>query len=454
MPPRWLAAIRNHPLLLPAEVRARNGGNELLSMLVEYERGERLPPAELASRQRMRFRALARHATTESPHFAQRLKRADLTPDELAEPGGLEALPPLSRRGLVDAGEGLFCRAVPPGHEPLHTTTTSGSTGEPITVRRTAVTQAHWLACTLRDQLWHRSDPGGRLAVLRANIDREQRLPDHGAPSSLVFRTGPAEVFPPTRPIGEAVRWLLEFSPHQLLVLPSSLQEILAELDRSQSRLLELRSVRTLSETVSPRLRQETLRMLELEIEDSYSSQEGGIMATQCPEAGTYHISEHVRLEVVDAGGRACAPGQVGRLLLTDLMNFATPIVRYEIGDYAEVAGPCACGRSLPGLRRILGRERNLVLRPDGSRHWPLVGFHRWGDVFPVRQFQFVQRDRHTIEARMSAAGRPTREQESRLAAIIQEQLGHPFAIHFQWQEEPLPRGAGGKFEEFQCRAV
>jgi phenylacetate-CoA ligase len=71
-----------------------------------------------------------------------------------------------------------------------------------------------------------------------------------------------------------------------------------------------------------------------------------------------------------------------------------------------------------------------------------------------VRQFQFIQLDRHTIEARMSAGARPDREQESRLRTIIQEELRHPFRIQFHWQAEPLPRGPGGKFEEFQCRAA
>lgn len=176
-------------------------------------------------------------------------------------------------------------------------------------------------------------------------------------------------------------------------------------------------------------------------------------MAFQCPEPGTYHVAEHIVLEVVDPEGRPCTPGQTGRILVTDLLNFATPLVRYEIGDYAEVGEPCPCGRNLAPIRRFLGRERNLVLLPDGNRHWPLVGFHRWGEVFPVRQFQFIQTDRHSITAKMSADSRPSAEQEERLTAIIQEALGHPFVVRYEWQQEPLPRGPGGKFEEFQCQA-
>jgi phenylacetate-CoA ligase len=103
-------------------------------------------------------------------------------------------------------------------------------------------------------------------------------------------------------------------------------------------------------------------------------------------------------------------------------------------------------------VRHFLGRERNLVLLPDGSRHWPMAGCFKWKDILPIRQFQFVQEDRQTITVRMSAPGRPTLEHEARLTPIIQEALGYAFDIRYEWIDGPLPRGAGGKFEEFICR--
>lgn len=450
----WLIAARNHPRLLPADARVRNGGHRVLSLLAEYADGERRSAGELASRQQSRLRELAHHAHAHSPHFAARLRAARLTPDDLAEPGGLGALPPLTRRALVEAGDSLFCSSIPPEHGQVTTTTTSGSTGEPVSVRRTALCHLHWMACSLREHLWWKSDFAARFAVVRANLTAGVSRPDWGPPASLLFHTGPAEARPAMCPVDELVSWLTGFSPQHLLSLPGSLAAVIATLERTGQRLPELTTVRTVSETVSPALREQVRRMFGARIQDSYSSQEGGIMAAQCPEAGTYHVSEHILLEIVDAEGRPCAPGQTGRILVTDLINFATPLIRYEIGDYAEVGEPCPCGRSLAPIRRFLGRERNLVLLPDGTRHWPLVGFHRWDEVFPVRQFQFIQTDRESITAKMSADSRPTREQEDRLTAIIQAALGHRFDIRFAWQTEPLPRGPGGKFEEFQCRAT
>jgi phenylacetate-CoA ligase len=211
-----------------------------------------------------------------------------------------------------------------------------------------------------------------------------------------------------------------------------------------------LRSVRTISETVSDGLREEVWRVLGLNVQDSYTSMEGGIIAAQCPEANTYHVSEQLILEVVDQAGRPCVPGQTGRILLTHLGNYATPLVRYEIGDYAEAGAPCVCGRTMKPLVRVVGRERNLVMLPDGTRHWPKFGFQRWATVFPVRQFQFVQRDRQNITARLYAHGRPSAAQEAKLVELMQEGLGYPFSIQFEWHSEPLARQPGGKFEEFR----
>jgi len=449
----WYDSLVRHPLFLPVAEREAMGGAPILAVLEQYRITERLDPADLDLQQRTLLSSLAGHAAKQSAHFARRLKAAGLTPATLAEPGGLSRLAPLTRRGLVEAKESLFCRTTPSNHGLVSPTSTSGSTGEPVTVRRTEMCHLHWSAHSLREHLWHERDFSARLAVIRANITALSEHPNWGPPCDRVLRTGPGLVIPPSRPVEEILGRLAEFRPGYLLVLPGVLAGLLGLLERTGRRLDGLRGIRTLSETVSPRLRDDARRLLGLGIDDVYSSQEGGVIATQCPEEGRYHVAETIMLEVVDADGNRCAPGEVGRIFITDLINFATPIIRYEIGDYAEVGAACRCGRGLPVIQRFLGRERHLVLLPDGTRHWPVVGFLRWSQDFKIRQFQFVQLDRHTIEANLWADVRPTAAQEVRLTEMIREQLGYPFEIRYGWHEGPLPSGPGGKFEEFVCRA-
>jgi phenylacetate-CoA ligase len=448
----WFDGIASHPLLLPQNLRMNNGSAAVVALLHKRQVSERWPSTELARRQRTMLLAVGRHAATFSRHFVARMKAAGLIPSALIKEGTLSRLPPLTRQELVRAGESLFCTYCPSSHGAISTTSTSGSTGEPVTIRRAERCHLEWLACTLREHLWHQRDFAGRLAVIRANIFEPVEAPDWGPPCNLLFRTGPGSAMPPSCSVQELCQWLLRFDPDHLLVLPNMLAALLTEFTQTGQRPGRLKSIRTLSETVHPELREAASRVLGLPIHDSYTSEECGVMATQCP-VGAYHVSETILLEVLDEVGQPCGVGEIGRVVITDLVNFATPLIRYEIGDYAEVGAPCACGRGLPVIRRFLGRERNLVLLPDGTRHWPLVGFHHWSEAHPVRQFQFVQLDRQTILARMAASGRPDSAQEARLTAIIQKALQHPFEIRYEWHETPLPRGPGGKFEEFICRA-
>ena len=94
-----------------------------------------------------------------------------------------------------------------------------------------------------------------------------------------------------------------------------------------------------------------------------YSSAEVGLMAAECPDhaldrdGGHYLVAEeNLILEVLHPEGSACAPGEVGHVVVTDLHNYATPIIRSDIGDLAEPGPPCPSGRGLMTLKRIVGR--------------------------------------------------------------------------------------------------
>src|SRR5690606_37329786 len=93
-----------------------------------------------------------------------------------------------------------------------------------------------------------------------------------------------------------------------------------------------------------------------------------GVVASRC-EAGRFHVNiEHCHVEIVDDDGVPCGPGERGRVVVTALTNLAMPLLRYDTSDVASVpTGPCACGRTLPGFERLLGRHRDLRDTPPGT---------------------------------------------------------------------------------------
>src|SRR3546814_3537656 len=136
----------------------------------------------------------------------------------------------------------------------------------------------------------------------------------------------------------------------------------------------------------------------------------------QCPDHEVYHVqSENVLLEVVDDDGRPCGPGETGRVLITSLHNFATPLIRYELGDYAEVGSPCACGRGLPVIKQVLGRKRNRLILSDGRSEFPYLGDHEEFRAITtkVREFQYIQRSVDVIEKLMVVSEPLTASEET-----------------------------------------
>jgi phenylacetate-CoA ligase len=430
-----------------------SGAQQILARVTEtLDKSQWESPEKIAALQRRQLAQLGQHCENHSAHFRDCLHKAGLKPIDLGEPGGLENMPFLSRRAL-QAGSGIFCTAVPENHMPLSETRTSGSTGEPVVVKRTAINSIDWLAATMREHVWHKRDFAGRFCAIRANVMKITRLENWGPPASLLRQTGPALGIPITTAIDEQIRLLLQFQPQILLVYPNILSALLQRAEEDNIRFPGLKQILSVGETLSPNLRKRAAAY-GVEIADTYSSQEAGTIALQCPQSGLYHVmAENLIVEILGADGKQAAEGTIGRVVITDLHNYATPLIRYDIGDYAQAGPPCPCGRGLPTLKRILGRERNLILMPDGSRHWPLVGFHAFRQIAPIVQYQIVQEDREHVEMRLVVERPLTVEEESGLIAHVQKSLGHPFRIRLSYFDGKIPVPPTGKFEEFICRA-
>ena len=214
--------------------------------------------------------------------------------------------------------------------------------------------------------------------------------------------------------------------------------------------LATLKQICTISECVDAATRALCRRAWNVPVCDIYSAQEVGYIALQCPDGDHYHLqAESALVEILDDAGCPCAPGTIGRVVVTPLYNFAMPLLRYALGDHAEAGAPAGCGRGLPVVTRILGRTRNMLTLPDGGRLWPRLSELRYGEVLPVEQFQLVQKSRSLLELRLVAKRRGNAEEEARLRELVVARIGHPFEVDIRYAER-IERGATGKYEDFR----
>jgi phenylacetate-CoA ligase len=434
--------------------------SQLLAMQFQLDRTQWLTAEQIIEKQKPQLGRLIAHAYDTVPYYRQRLDAVGLTPAAIRGLDEWLRVPVLSRPEVQAAGEALFSASVPAEHGPVNKLFTSGSTGRPLLALGTGVTQLLWNAFTLRDHLWHRRVTGGKLAAIRSLPAEVARPPegvrsnDWGPATAGIVDTGSAATLNIHSTLAEQADWLEREDPDYLLTYPSVVLGLAKHFAAVGRKPPKLREVRTFGELLEPHVRAAVREAWGLRIVDMYSSQEVGYLALQCPKHEHYHVqSEGVLVEILDDSGAPCTPGQVGRVVITPLHNYAMPLLRYEIGDYAEVGAACPCGRGLPVLNRILGRQRNMAILPDGSRRWPSIELADRDDLAefpPIAQFQVIQRSLQLVDMLLVTPRSLTPAEETRLRGWVQEALGHPFEIAFKYVQE-IPRSKAGKFEDFRC---
>jgi phenylacetate-CoA ligase len=407
-----------------------------LAILEALEHTQWLAPDELARHQRRQLDVMLAHAASTVPHYA------GIT--------DFSSVPIMTRTQITAAHGQLSSRAYPSTHGPAPETATSRTAGEPVRVRGTGVIAALHGAIAMRDHRWHERD-------LHAHHAQIRYMPDQAPPPDGMETRGwgpVAKLIAPEARMSflsiasttdEQLAWLVRTNPTYLLTHPSVLHALVARIAKTGATLPALQHARTISEVLSPGTRGLCMDVLGVPIVDTYSAQEVGYIALQCPDHERYHVqAERLIVEIVRDDGTPCSVGETGRVVVTDLHNFATPILRYDIGDYAELGAPCACGRGLPVLERIVGRRRNMIVYPDGSTAWPLFSI-ACREAARYHHLQLVQRTVDSLLARVLPDGALDREA---LVAAIHRTLGDGFSVEVEMVDE-IGRTPAGKLEEF-----
>jgi phenylacetate-CoA ligase len=398
---------------------------------------------------------LVRHAARTVPFYRQRLREADLAGERPITPEDWRQLPLLTRSDIQTAGDSLVSTAVPRAHGQTSKASTSGSTGMPVTVIGTGVTRFFWEVITLREHLWHGRDLAARMAVIRrvrggaAAYPQGLVQPQWSPAVASVYASGPIHVLDIEASVAQQAEWLARTDPHYLRGYPTNLLSLARHCARHGVQLPNLRQCIAFGELLQPEVREACRDTWGVEIADTYSSQEIGYIALQAP-GHEHHLvqAEFALVEVLDRHGRPCGPGEVGRVVVTGLHNFAMPLLRYDIGDYAEVGGPCPSGRGLPVLTRIMGRQRNMLVDRAGNEYWPAFGVRSMIAIAPIRQFQLAQVAVDKVEARL-VPERPLRaDEQAELRAHLAARMPASVTVELKLLED-IPRTAGGKYEDF-----
>lgn len=189
-------------------------------------------------------------------------------------------------------------------------------------------------------------------------------------------------------------------------------------------------------------------------VSNRYGCEEVGLIGVECEKHQGMHInSSHIILESLDTNDQPTAPGEAGKLVITDLNNYGMPLFRYRVEDVGLISDRyCSCGRTSQMLERLEGRVADFLKKPDGGQVAGVSLVERTLTKIPgIEQMQFVQEDLHEIIINRVKGPEYNQQTDTALIAELRE-VFEP-AINLVIKDvEKIPQEKSGKYRFSICK--
>lgn len=398
-----------------------------------------------SSRSDPSLRRLVRHVYANVPYYRRIFDECGLKPEDVHSVVDLAPLTITTKADLQREPDEFVARGV--DRSRLLERISSGSTGQPTSIRNSPFDEFRRQLARWRVDLGYGVRPGDRrvrfrtprpllagdrmlLAVLEGTHLYTQRKVDSRLPGD------------------EALAILRAFRPTIIDGMSNSIDRAAQVALDTRDTSIRPRYVTTGGETLTPGMRQRIGEAFGAPIRDIFGACELGVMASECPVSGLYHVDSGVVLEIIASDGQPARDGAAGHVVATSLLSRAVPVIRYGTGDVA-VQGPdaCPCGYSGGTLREVRGRTVDMFRLPDGRT------LHPW--QFPIRSAPWV-RSFHLVQERedrfvlclVPAPGVSTNDIADGRQSMV-DLLGPSVEFSIETVER-LDVGPGGKLRPFQ----
>jgi phenylacetate-CoA ligase len=385
----------------PAMERLKH--NRIRADLTELLASERRTPEELRALQTAKLQKLLAHAVR---HVKAYRSYGDLLPWIESDPArAMAQLPILTKADFRERRDDFLADGA--DTSALILNRSGGSTGQPVTFYMDRHTVEYSEAARWRGLTWwgiRIGDPyvmlwGSPIELSQQQL-RRYRLYERWFKNRIVipaFDLNAAQ-------IGAYIEKMESFRPDYLYIWPSTL-ELFIKLMREKGHRprVRLKAIVSTAETLHPHQRRLFEETFACPVVNEYGAREGGILAYECPEGRLHATVENSWIEVLDlATGEPALPGVPGKLVVTDLNNFVMPRLRYQLGDViATSAERCPCGRGLPVLQSLEGREDDTFVTTDGRYVNGQYFTNIARTLGSIAQFQIVQTARDAITLKL-----------------------------------------------------
>lgn len=401
--------------------------------------------------QEMKLCQLMTHAYYHVPFYREMFDELHLNPEDIRTVEDLEKLPIINKSVVT---ENLYLGIMSNSHdkEKILRVTTSGSTGEPFTVyaekkqleMRWAATlrSTEWTGYNFGDRqirLWHKYLSMKKVEVIKEVLDafftRRKFIPAYEISEEN---------------IKDFLDEIMKFHPVLLDGYAESYNIIAQHLRNFKYSGHKPKGIMSSGQTLPVDSRKRIEEAFGCKVYDKYGAREfAGGLAYQCSEQDGYHVvAECAIIEILDKQGKQVQPGEVGEVVVTELNNYALPLIRYKLGDFAvaiDANKQCKCGRGLPLMGNVEGRIQATIL---GTKKQMIPGtfFARLFSNYDyaIRQFQVVQSEFGKITMKIVKANRYDEQVLKNVLSEIKKHLGDDIKVDIEFVDV-IPLGRTGK---------
>lgn len=398
-----------------------------------------------------KLQRLLLHCYDKVPYYRKWFRESGYKPLDI-DIDTLHMLPAISKANLRENMQQFIAEDY--SSSPVEEAKTSGSTGISLHFPKSLSASASQLAAMYRGHRWHDVEPGAKEARLWGiHVNKSSRYKMHIRDVLLNrFREREYNLSPDT--LNDFTVKLKKRKPRYLMGYTSMVSQYAGFLKSKgyDGREFNLKMVKCTSEVIHDRDRRLIESVFGCPLVGEFGAAETGMISFQCA-AGSHHIMADCCIVEFAEPEETLDEKGLKELIVTNLDNYALPIVRYRVGDFAlPLNDSCTCGRQLPLMDRIVGRVSDVIRTSDGGRWHSIILYYimkgldeKFGGVI---QFKVFQRELDKLDFLIVPEGKISDEALEYLNHRCREHFGETMRVNFEIVDS-IPREKSGKLRDF-----
>lgn len=225
----------------------------------------------------------------------------------------------------------------------------------------------------------------------------------------------------------------------------SGLETIVRYIERKKIKVdhLKLNSIIPNSEYLSPQTKSTLTKHFKTDVLSRYSSDELGILAHQTINSPNNFTINHASyfIEVLNfEDDTPVKHGETGRIIVTDLFNYAMPIIRYDTGDVAKLR---MLDNGIFEFEKVEGRKMDLIYDTKGNLLSSYIFYTKVSEYYHLlKQYQFIQQGEKDYEIKLNLHGDKF-DFEKEVIEDVKKDFGQDANVKITYVNEIPPLASG-----------